>query len=390
MSSPNIGWLFYKDYFTDLIYEDFKETNEDSIKFEKRMEKKYKKELNILGDAPFDKVSKKEWEEKKHCILYKNKCMINKKIDKLINIDIVPSNIELGNIHFKATTTYPGLLLGTGIDHKLPDIEGQAILGFTFDYTTGLPTIPASSIKGVLRSAFRHTDYIQFLLDDETFDVKALELEIFGQDNGAKKISQGRDIFFDAVVVSGGKILGDDYLAPHGSDALKNPVPLRFIKVLPDVTFRFDFELTDGILEKERKTILFAQILSDLGIGAKSNVGYGKFSSNLVSKAKLAVESQKEEELKKEKEREAIQKAENEAKILSSLDSNVEKIQIQIKDFTKKETKNIHDIIVTYELNDSEKKELIAHLRRQIGEKPKSKKRAPIKWAIKIYELLEQ
>jgi len=139
-------------------------------------------------------------------------------------------------------------------------------------------------------------------------------------------------------------------------------VPLRFIKVLPDVTFRFDFELTDGILEKERKTILFAQILSDLGIGAKSNVGYGKFSSNLVSKAKLAVESQKEEELKKEKEREAIQKAENEAKILSSLDSNVEKIQIQIKDFTKKETKNIHDIIVTYELNDSEKKDVYYRL----------------------------
>jgi len=362
MSSPNIGWLFYKGYYRNVTDDDY---------------------LFMLLSKEDRRAREKEEEtlEKK----------ISKNVQNVIDVEVsIEDSQNLGNSHFKATTTYPGLLLGTGIDHELPAINNQAILGFTFDYTTGLPIISASSVKGVLRSAFKHADYIQFLLDDETFDVKALELEIFGQDNGAKKVFQGRDIFFDALVVSGGKILGDDYLAPHGNDALKNPVPLRFVKVLPAVTFQFDFELTDGILDKERKTILFAQILSDLGIGAKSNVGYGKFSSDLLSKAKLAIESQKEEERKREEDRVEQERAESEAKALESLDSNIEKIKVQIKEFSKKETKKIYDIVVTYELDADEKKALIEHLHLQIGEKPAPKNQAPVKWAIKIYEFLDE
>ncbi len=174
----------------------------------------------------------------------------------------------LGNTHFKATTTYPGLILVSWNAHELPSIEGQAILGFHFDYTTGLPTIQGSSIKGVLRNAFRHKGYIEEYVGKEV-DIEALEQEIF--DNG--------DVFFDAVVVSSGKILGDDFLAPHGDDPLKNPKPLRFIKVLPNVEFRFDFELSGGLISKSKKTELFQNILGDLGLGAKTNVGYGKFAN---------------------------------------------------------------------------------------------------------------
>jgi len=220
----NLGWKFYKEYFRDINW---------------------------------DNIDEEE---------------ISAKVDDIINSSVTRADEEaLGNIHFKATTTYPGLLLGSGYLHELPSIEGQAILGFDFDYTTGLPIIRGSSIKGVLRSAFKHTEYIKDILSNQDIDIEKLEKEIF----------ENNDIFFDATIVSGGKILADDYLCPHGEDPLKNPTPLRFIKVAPNIDFRFDFLLSDGIISKEEKVVLFGQILYDLGVGAKTNVGYGKFDDKL-------------------------------------------------------------------------------------------------------------
>lgn len=271
--SANIQWLFYKDYFKDIDYN------------------------NI--DNP------------------KNKDTINKKVQNIIDQTIEKDELsELGNIHFEATTTYPGLLLGSGNAHELPSIEGQAILGFHFDYTSGLPTIQGSSIKGVLRSAFEHTEYIKEYLSDDTIDVRKLEEEIF--DNG--------DVFFDASIISSGKILGDDYLAPHGDNSLKNPIPLRFIKVLPNISFRFDFELCDGLLSKQEKSKLFRNILEDLGLGAKTNVGYGKFESfkkeeTEAEKELAKIEDQKrikklkiEQELELQRQRDAKAQAESDKK----------------------------------------------------------------------------
>lgn len=54
---------------------------------------------------------------------------------------------------FALETTYPGLLIGTGYSHET-GTAGEFKLGFYFDHTSGLPVIPGSSIKGILRSAF--------------------------------------------------------------------------------------------------------------------------------------------------------------------------------------------------------------------------------------------
>jgi len=265
----NIGWLFYKDYFKNVDYSDLNnKRNEDDIKA---------KVQNIILQKPA--------------------------IEEQNEDDI------LGNTHLVAITTYPGLLLGSGNAHELPSIEGQAILGFHFDYTSGLPVIQGSSIKGVLRSAFKHWEYIAEYTNLKTKDkVETLEKEIF--DNG--------DIFHDASIIkadSFNKILGDDFLAPHGNNPLKNPIPLRFIKVLPNITFRFDFDLSDGIISKDSKRKLFEHILSDLGLGAKTNVGYGKFMFN--TKPFQTKEEQKQEARELEfKEMQKAQKRDEEQKKL--------------------------------------------------------------------------
>ncbi len=233
MSNGNLGWLFYRGYFKDINWKNIKSQQQT----------------------------------------------ISKRVNNLINTTIsIPQEEPLGNICFEAITLYPGLLLGSGYLHELPDIKGQAILGFDFDYTTGLPIIRGSSIKGVLKSAFREPIYIQELLDDNLIDIKKLKVEIFGEDNKNGNKIPGKDIFFDAIVVSKKeKLLEDDYLAPHGDNPFKHPVPLRFIKVAPGVKFRFDFNLKDGLISKEKKLKLFQDIIEDLGVGAKTNVGYGKF-----------------------------------------------------------------------------------------------------------------
>jgi CRISPR-associated protein Cmr6 len=50
-----------------------------------------------------------------------------------------------------------------------------------------------------------------------------------------------------------------------------------FLKILPEVTIQFQFDLKDGLLTKGQKEDLFRRLLLDFGIGAKTNVGYGQF-----------------------------------------------------------------------------------------------------------------
>ena len=215
---------------------------------------------------------------------------------------------------FELTTTYPGLITGTGIIHSAGH-KGEAILGLMFDHTTGLPYLPGPSIKGVLRSAFpmrctgnlsdkpshdveksrleaaqnERRQYIKHILLDikdtlTDIDIDDLELDIFGANGNSDTHKQGTDVFFDAFPVKAGShgLLGLDFITPHPNE-FQNPIPIQFMRIEPDVTFRFLFHLNDYknkegkvLMEKDVKLKLFKKILLDLGVGAKTNVGYGQ------------------------------------------------------------------------------------------------------------------
>lgn len=191
---------------------------------------------------------------------------------------------------FTLESIYPGLLIGSGYPHGL-SVEADAKIGFYFDHTTGLPTIPGSSIKGTLRSLFgcgkkehygdAKKQMIREMLGKPDIDVEALVAEIFdGIDSTTKKL-QGiykRDRFLEArVSKTPGKLFSDDYITPH-KEALKNPIPLRFVKVYPGVEYEFSFILNDGLISADEKLRLFFQLLQLHGVGAKTNVGYGQFA----------------------------------------------------------------------------------------------------------------
>lgn len=179
-------------------------------------------------------------------------------------------------------TTYPGLLIGTGNPHALA-VDGAFKLGFTFDYVTGFPYLPGSSLKGTLRSAFpsrmgeleqeekeNHIEYIKAIFGEENLDVEALEEAIF--DN--------QDVFLGAypeVSEMGESLLEMDFITPH-KERFKNPNPVSLVKIKPNVKMVFSFLLHGSEAEMQKKEALFKQLLLDGGVGAKTNVGYGRLS----------------------------------------------------------------------------------------------------------------
>jgi CRISPR-associated protein Cmr6 len=221
------------------------------------------------------------------------------------------------------TTTYPGLLIGSGYTHEIGAI-GESKIGFQLDHTTGLPIIPGSSVKGAIRAAFPQfepdpkmpwlTDntkkpteisiekakYIARLLQWQLAPaelykaIHQLEMHIFeGLDiekskEAGKAVYQSiyhRYIFYDALPKKGGKddkLFGPDSITPHTAGPLKNPTPLLFLKVLPKVTYAFRFGTREMLFksqfseEMHENISLFIAILANFGLGAKTNIGYGQ------------------------------------------------------------------------------------------------------------------
>ncbi len=172
----------------------------------------------------------------------------------------------------KMTTLYPGLVCGIGYEHELK-IDKELKLGLSFDFTTGQPYIPGSSIKGVLRQAFRDKAFVQYAsnkagIHTEGIDWGKLENDIFESityEEQKPKCPYKTDVFFDAFIVgtykgNDKKILSDDCIACHQdwnkpSDTSKDINVIRFLKVRSGVTFLFGFRLFDTIISRPLKSI---------------------------------------------------------------------------------------------------------------------------------------
>lgn len=186
---------------------------------------------------------------------------------------------------FELDTAYPGLLIGTGNLHDIAQ-TGAYKLGFTFDYVNGLPYLPGSSLKGILRNAFpgQHEE------DKEGYAgyMKAVLKEIMGREISDEELAEMendifefQDVFLGAYpVVENDKLLANEFITPHGKSQIENPIPLSFVKVKSGVSFRFSFLLHDSEksgLDAKQKKALFQRLILDFGVGAKTNVGFGKF-----------------------------------------------------------------------------------------------------------------
>lgn len=226
---------------------------------------------------------------------------------------------SLADFHFQAKVAYPGLVTGAGIVHDSKKLTGGYNLGMHFDYTYGMPNVYGSSVKGVLRDYFKQArvktvqpDGVEKVsYDDDLFmpvvqrgiDIDELFEDIFNgrmlqRDAEGKlvyvnKSIYKRDIFYDAVIVvaytvetKNGQIIehvvDDDSITPHKEGPLKDPIPITMLKIAPGCTLEFRFHLNDftshdgKIFTVSEKLELFKDILEIVGVGAKTNVGYGQ------------------------------------------------------------------------------------------------------------------
>lgn len=287
IQNANLGWLFYKKYFIEPSHAHDK-----------------KKDNNNIG---------------RDTLANRNKTITQRSLQSF------PNHFEINSSHkFSLFTTYPGLLIGSGYTHEYgdgTDKDDAFKIGFFFDHITGMPCIPGHSIKGALRAAFPNhqkekyvkekSEFIVSLInepqakfekylnvnnisgvayDEITFATLLGELIFEGKrpvsvkDGKFKEFVQmplsQKDVFHDAFLFKGGKddlFLAKDYITPH-DNPLKNPTPIQFLKILPNVGIQFQFDLKDNLISPAEKKKLFYTLILTLGLGAKTNVGYGQFA----------------------------------------------------------------------------------------------------------------
>jgi len=192
-------------------------------------------------------------------------------------------------------------LCGVGYDTTLE-------WGFSFDWTTGHPWLPGSSLKGALLSylEFLHGKPVEdwndqssvALLDNPAIQFTKEEiLSIFGPQG--TKISDGERTagsvcFYDVFPVSfsGWEL---DVITPHYKryysnpaavlpDDTENPVPLYFLTVKRGSTFCFLYKLRNPATAADSPRMAKIEALireagQNYGFGAKTSSGFGYFEN---------------------------------------------------------------------------------------------------------------
>lgn len=202
-------------------------------------------------------------------------------------------------------TTEP-MIIGMGLNHPIEN-------GMLFHHTLGVPYLPGSSVKGLVRAWAEQWDNAE----DEKL------LRIFGSKNRFNEHTKNADtqagsvLFFDALPVSK-IVLKTDIMTPHYPDYYskegktppadnQKPIPIPFLAVAEGTTFQFIFKVRTSEDKSDMDLVKqwLSSALEHLGIGAKTAVGYGRMLSleeldkREKSIAEAAIDANKEIELHK-------------------------------------------------------------------------------------------
>ncbi len=201
---------------------------------------------------------------------------------------------DVFDIQAKSTAPF---VTGMGYEHPLEN-------GFAFLNPYGLPYLPGSSVKGVLRCAAEELG-----IEEEAIEV------LFGSskdDEGRRGALNVQDVFPQGT-------LSVEIMTPHHSGYLQDkgtphdseqPVPIPFLTIAPNASFHFYVQRIGNTGDHDWQAILrqcFEHAFDWLGFGAKTSVGYGAMMEDPAEIARR----QREEEERQQAERE--QKAAEEA-----------------------------------------------------------------------------
>lgn len=168
---------------------------------------------------------------------------------------------------FKNTDRF---VTGTGLSNPVE-------IGFAWHPTLGTPYLPGSSIKGLVRAWAQNSSEIDQAIIDQ----------IFGKKTEKNEGQSGSIIFFDAVPVRPPH-LTVDVMTPHYTDYYTKqeppgdwhtPKPIPFLTVDSGQTFMFAIA---PLTQAHNNLVPYAgdylaKALDELGAGAKTSAGYGRF-----------------------------------------------------------------------------------------------------------------
>lgn len=231
---------------------------------------------------------------------------------------------------FDALATAP-FATGLGMEHPLEN-------GFAFLNPYGLPYLPGSGVKGVLRKAALELARGDFG-GTEGWTLDAITA-LFGGDPSEEPFTRGALAFWDVIPTLPGNKMRVDVMTPHQSDYYQgkqsphdsgSPNPIPFLTVPPGAEFRFVVSCEEKYLKHDAlknggwKVLLqaaFKHAFEWLGFGAKTAVGYGAMQKD----AKAEQQREHERQQREEAERKAAEAAERATRLaqLSPMDRMIE------------------------------------------------------------------
>ncbi|MFA5631698.1 MAG: type III-B CRISPR module RAMP protein Cmr6 [Porticoccaceae bacterium] len=222
---------------------------------------------------------------------------------------------------------------GLGNEHPLEN-------GFAFLNPYGLPYLPGSGVKGVLRQAARELASGEWgdgygwlkkpiypfvvnekqIVDNNKEPVLLSMLDVlFGKESkdGDKEHLRGALTFWDVIPQIKGDSLQVEIMTPHQKHYYQEgqnphdsgqPIPISFLTVPPGSSFSFHVQCDLALLEQHASELAkdglwqqllqaaFAHAFEWLGFGAKTAVGYGAMKEDAAKKA------EREEQLRQQQE----------------------------------------------------------------------------------------
>ena len=223
--------------------------------------------------------------------------------------------------------------IGLGNEHPLEN-------GFSFLNPYGLPYLPGSGVKGVIRQAARE------LASGEWGDACEWDHDmidaLFGHESGANNHSRGALEFWDVIPQSKDNARAVEIMTPHQKHYYQDnqsphdsglPNPICFLTVSPESEFTFYVRCDrqrlsrvapDLVKESQWKCLLeaaFEHAFEWLGFGAKTAVGYG------------AMKRDKERERTMREEQKAREKREQEAEEREKVLAQMDPVERSIREF---------------------------------------------------------
>jgi CRISPR-associated protein Cmr6 len=312
-----------------------------------------------LWDAQWDKLKSSVEQLKPVCKLTPNDVELLKKLAERQK-DMSTSDMLM--VEAKSIAPFT-----TGLGNEHPTENGFAFLN-----PYGLPYLPGSGVKGVLRQAARkladgewgetsgwnNNACFPLVIEKDKPPVMLSMLDVlFGREsqNGKTELIRGALSFWDVIPQLAGNSLAVDIMTPHQSHYYQGkaiagstnphesgqPNPISFLTVPPKSGFVFYVQCDTAQLPPELENwrdlldAAFQHAFDWLGFGAKTSVGYGAMQEDPKRAQERATKKEAEQRAKEaeaaQRDREALPP---DVRLLAELDEELDKLPRDPRDGT--------------------------------------------------------